>query len=131
MNTGVAVIIRNKQDQILVSLRGPQVRSEPYTWENVGGGVDEGEQPEEAIVREVKEEIGVELVNLRLLFENTSTASNGDSWKEFIYQGEILGEPSIQEPDKCLEHRWVTKEQLKELPLASFTKKDFENLGWL
>ena len=54
LTPGVAAIIRNDSNQILLQRRGDN-----GLWSLPGGGVDPGETPAEAIVREVLEETGL------------------------------------------------------------------------
>ena len=54
LTPGVAAIIRNASNQILLQRRGDN-----GLWSLPGGGVDPGETPAEAIVREVLEETGL------------------------------------------------------------------------
>lgn len=42
-------------------------KNERNDWELPGGRLDEGEQPEETVTREIQEELGMKLVSLRLV----------------------------------------------------------------
>jgi 8-oxo-dGTP diphosphatase len=54
-------IIRNEDDEILVVQRG-EATDHPYKWEFPGGKVGTGETEEECIIREVKEELSLDIV---------------------------------------------------------------------
>ncbi len=50
----VGAVIFNEQNEILCALRSPTMLLPNY-WEFPGGKIDEGEAPEEALLREIKE----------------------------------------------------------------------------
>lgn len=63
VNSSVSAVVFNREkNQILVVKR----RDAPI-WILPGGGVDPGERPEEAAIREVKEETGIDVVITRLV----------------------------------------------------------------
>ncbi|RXT06347.1 (deoxy)nucleoside triphosphate pyrophosphohydrolase [Ammoniphilus sp. CFH 90114] len=53
----VGAVIRNDQDEVLCALRSPSM-SMPNLWEFPGGKLEHNEHPEEALVREIQEELG-------------------------------------------------------------------------
>jgi len=56
----VGAVIRNNQNQILCALRSPEM-SLPNLWEFPGGKMENNEQPEETLVREIQEELECEI----------------------------------------------------------------------
>src|ERR1700678_2537597 len=56
----VAAILR-RADQVLLCHRSPRRRWYPDVWDFPGGHVEPGERPEDALRREVAEELGAEL----------------------------------------------------------------------
>ena len=59
--TACGVIFNDKRQILLI------MRNDMPLWESVGGGVDEGETHEQAVIRETKEEIGVDATIKRLI----------------------------------------------------------------
>lgn len=54
-------IIRNDEDEVLVVQRGEKT-DHPFKWEFPGGKVQTGESEEECIIREIMEELSIEIV---------------------------------------------------------------------
>src|SRR3972149_11225120 len=63
MKQGVTIVIQNKNKEFLLQLRDKKLNI-PYShhWVFPGAGVEEGEEPIWAVVREAKEEFELELV---------------------------------------------------------------------
>jgi len=86
-------------------------------WEITGGSAISGDTSEVAVLREIKEELGIEMPKgegtLVMQFLNESKFSYfGDVWR-FKYDIEI--EKIVCQPDEVSEATWVTKEALLDI----------------
>ena len=74
----IAICLFRNENRILVS-EGFDTIKQDYYYRPLGGGIEYGESSREAVLREIKEELGVEVENLRLIgvLENI-----------FIYEGQ-------------------------------------------
>jgi len=65
---GVLGLIVNKKGEVLFTQRNePKYKKWHKFWQIPGGGIEFGETPEEALMREMKEEVGVKVKIERLL----------------------------------------------------------------
>ena len=123
-------VIRNDEGKFFAALRGRGARNEAGKWEFPGGAVEFGEDLKQAVVREIKEEHGVELDIVEFLsFENVILKEEHQHWVAFTYLCRIKnGEPKILEPHKCDQIGWFTLEQLSRMPLSMITQRNIEAL---
>jgi 8-oxo-dGTP diphosphatase len=114
---GATAIVRNEQGEILLHRRSDNGR-----WWLPGGAIDPGEEPAEAIVREVWEETGVRVIPERIVGvyggpELFAQYPNGDRMA-FISIAfacrPIGGEPRVND-DESLEVRYFSLGALPEL----------------
>jgi 8-oxo-dGTP diphosphatase len=127
VGVGAAIV---RDGKLLIQKRGQKVRNEIGKWEIPGGGIEYGESHKDALIREVKEETGVEIEVLELLnIADHINPSIKQHWIAAIYLCRIVsGEPRIMEPEKCEELGWFTLEEAKQLDLAPITREDIEIL---
>ena len=85
-------------------------------WNGLGGKLDAGESPEECVIREIREESGLTILEPRLRGVLTFPAFKpGEDWLVFLYTvTKFEGEVGV-----CAEGdlEWVSDERLAELPL--------------
>ncbi len=105
--SAAAVVLNEKGEVLLLNhvLR-------PYSnWGFPGGFIDHGEQAEEAIRREVREETGIELTELKL-----HSIRNSGAHIEVLFSAIADGEPSVRSAE-IIELRWFVADDLPaEIP---------------
>ena len=85
-----AIILENDKGEFLLYLRDNKSGIPfPDHWDLIGGHVEEGETPEEALVREFKEELGLDLKEYS--FYKKYECLTGDAYEniKYIYSGKI------------------------------------------
>ena len=107
----VHVWIKNSKGEFLISQRSKNRPSYPLLWECVGVSVLAGENSLQGAMREVKEEIGVDLLSDsgKVIFTKTRTYDIMDVWL-FEYNGEV--DISNATTDEVCDVKWVNKEDI-------------------
>jgi 8-oxo-dGTP diphosphatase len=108
-----AILLRD--GALLLGQRAPH-RSYPDCWDIIGGHLERGETIEQALVREVEEEVGVTPTQFAKL-----TSLHAEGMELHIYRVDAWtgGSPAIQD-DEHVELSWFTIEAACTLPnLAS------------
>lgn len=105
----------------------------PYGYAGSCGHIDEGETVDSALVRELKEETNLEVVEAKLMFEDiislTPCRYDGTyDHKTYIYEVETAGK-LVVDPGEFKSHGWFTPEEIATLSLEPMWKLVFKNLG--
>jgi 8-oxo-dGTP diphosphatase len=119
---GVAAVIFKGNEVLLTKRMNPPGEG---LWGLPGGVVELGETVREAIVREVKEECGIDVEPIRLLDVHDSIVRDGEGRVRFHY---ILSEflcrivgGSLKPSSDALEARWFALDKLEEIPISRGT----------
>lgn len=125
INIVVIAVIRNKQGKYLLTLRTEDDPEDQFhnIWQLPGGGVEWGEKLEEALKREMREEIGAEIKINRLIpkiFESVRDTSWHGIFPCFLC--ELADENAqITLNAEASDYKWYTPEEIKKLPSYSET----------
>ena len=110
------------ENKILVAERADQFPGRP-AWEFPGGKVESGESFESALMREIREELGIELKKVEPFMSLLQKKSNGQFWSLSLYYSYV--------PDQSVdvkEHKQIQWRKIEELKNVEFMSS---NLGFL
>ncbi len=118
-----AIILENDNGQFLLALRDnkPGIPF-PNHWDLIGGHVEDGETPEQALVREYKEELGLDLVEYSFFKE--FECFSGDAYPniKYIYSGKInlpIEEITLLEGERP---QYFDREEIPNVKFANIIK---------
>ena len=116
IGVGCGALIINEHGQTLLLKRTSETKSNAGQWSKPGGTVEFGETVQEAIIREIKEELDVTIHLLDFLGYTDHIIPEEDKhWVAFHYLAKIVkGEPCNMEPTKHEEIRWFGFDELPE-----------------
>ncbi len=111
LSVGAGAVIIKDGKTLLAKRKGSHAEG---TWGSFGGHVEPGESPMDAVKREAKEELGIEIGNVRFA-SCSNIIKYGKQYVDVSFVAEILsGEPTIQEPDRISELAWFSIAALPE-----------------
>lgn len=120
IGVGCGAHIVNEHNQILLQKRSKHCTNRTGFWSIPGGKVEFFETVEEALKREIQEELGVEIEIVRLLcVSDDIIKEERQHWVSPQYLCKIVkGVPTNREPQMCDEIQWF---DLANLPSALTT----------
>jgi 8-oxo-dGTP diphosphatase len=127
-------IVVDEYKGILLCRLSPIVGPDAGKWTLPGGGIDYGEEPINGVVREIKEETGLNAKVVKLLdvdsklldFETHTVHAIRIIYQVTVDAGDLVVETGGS-TDAC---DWFRKDQLKHLPLNSLSEKALKLIGW-
>lgn len=121
-----AIILNRDLRKLLLIQRSATDASGAGTWEGVGGSIEPGESPEEAILREIREEVGIEDIAIERLAY--TSLCHGDEPMLIIAYLCSTQSQAVRLSDEHQAWRWVDKQTCREL-LPEAIWQDFERHG--
>ncbi|MHB8874856.1 MAG: (deoxy)nucleoside triphosphate pyrophosphohydrolase [Myxococcaceae bacterium] len=115
-----------KEGRYLITQRLPG-KSLPLLWEFPGGRVQEAEPDEEALARELKEEMGIEVEVGEEVMHTQHAYPNYDI--DFrVFRCRLLSPESAIKHVRVHDHRWVTLEQMSGYKFPDADARTLERL---
>lgn len=127
VGVGAAII---RDGKVLLIKRGEKAKNERGKWEIPGGGVEFGEKMEEALNREMMEELGVKIKTVELLgvFDHI-ISEDKQHWVSPTFICRLIeGEPQNLEKEKASDIGWFSLDAAENLPLSIITTNDIKIL---
>ncbi len=128
----VGALLVDDQGRVLLGLRAAHMKAWPNHWDAIGGRIEAGETPEQAMIREVEEEIGVVPVEFREL--GSGTEPHPDLYGEAIVTIYAVTAWSGGQPrnvsDEHARIEWFSAKQLASLKhVAGYDYQRFAKLA--
>lgn len=123
-----AAIIVNQADELLLLRRSPSTLRWPGRWGIAGGGMEAGETPEQALLRELREELGPDYRMSALRGPDTLRAIGG--YGGFIHLWHCLWlDGAIRLSDEHTEYAWVDRHAYSRLDVMPGVDEDLTHFG--
>jgi 8-oxo-dGTP diphosphatase len=119
-------IIFNERKEVLAIHRTKTAPSNPNKWDFPGGDLDFGEDAIKGITREVKEEVEIEIKNLKPFDVESHVNEKGDFWVTIAYIAKAISDKVVLSFEHD-EFKWLTAKEFLRLEssekLKLFVKK--------
>jgi 8-oxo-dGTP diphosphatase len=125
----VLLALRDEKGRVLLQHRTDDAKWYPNHWGFFGGGIEPGETPEEAVMREAKEELGIELEELKL-FRVYDFGEHDGVYQAFVFLAK-LNHPVEQLRKQLMEGQGLglfSQEELRELLLPENSRKALNDI---
>lgn len=116
MKLATLCYVRNNGNTLMLYRNKKENDVHEGKWNGLGGKVENGETPEECVIREVKEESGLDINSPKLHGFLTFPCFDGkDDWYVFVYTSDEFKGKLIDSHEGMLD--WIPNEKVLELNL--------------
>ncbi len=120
-------IIFNKEGKFLVIHRTKTAPSNPNKWDFPGGDLDFGEDATDGIIREIKEESGLEVRELKPFDVESHINKQGDFWVTIAYTAKANSDRIVLSFEHD-EFKWLTVGEFLKLESPEKLRRFVKNL---
>ncbi len=118
---GAKIIILSPNKTLLFHRDNIPIIRSPDCWQLVGGGIEEGETPEQGLIREVKEEVSYELKDFKLITK-TKGSLGENVWIYVVFVDKNEESKFVLGPGEGQEIGWFTIDEAVKLNLTPGTR---------
>lgn len=133
----VVGLVWNQAGDLLFCRMPPDRGVFPGDWGFPGGGIEPGERMEQALRRELREELGIEVEDIRPAFFKDAAypklkadGSTIDTYMIFLLFHCRIVDSEIKLNDEFTEYRWVAQKDIGKLVLNQETIDTLTRMGW-
>ena len=130
----VEAIIINSKGEILLNKRSKFKNKYPNMWESTGGSCIKGENGLKAILRELREELGIIFDESDAIFYKTLRDDNAKDFKDiWLLKKNLEIKDLIYTDGEVIDSKWVTIDEFEKMidnkeiiPTIDFDKEDYK-----
>lgn len=133
--TIVVGLVRNRRGDLLLCRMSPDRGVFPGQWGLPGGGIEPGETMQQALRREMREELGIGIEEIRPAFfkDGLHEKTFADGAVRSVYMVFLLfhcraAEETLRLNDEFAEYRWVSADEAMHLDLNEQTRDTLARL---
>ncbi len=117
MKNHIVVIVKGiilYNDKVLIVRRSDKDEIGAGNWEFVGGNIEFGEELEQALVREVQEEVNLEITIDKVLY-NTTYKTNPTRQAVILVYKCYAKDDKVKLSEEHSDYKWVSEKELRDL----------------
>ncbi len=119
----IGVVLEDEQGRIALQLRDDRMDiANPNKWSIFGGKIEAGEEPEQAALREMKEELSVDLDPSKLVIMGEYTH---ESTLFYVFHYGVTGELDAAELKEGQDWRWCSPEEIRSMSIIGRQVVDY------
>jgi 8-oxo-dGTP diphosphatase len=120
MKDAVAVVLKKGKKYLLIR-RAKHGTAEDY-WCPITGAVEDGETQAQAVAREAKEELGIDVAPIRKVWE---CLTDDKEYALHWWHAHLVDDGVVLNPEEVKEYRWLTYEEMLKLDKMFAADREF------